>query len=128
MGTEICCMKTRTEIYPIKQLPKISNGFPQVDDTTIKIIKIQSAIRVYLSKNKLNSLFLKTISEIKTESKYSVYPTRWYLNIQDAELAQLMCRSEHVEKLKKAMENAQNAFADAIQRYAFAEPSTPKEL
>ena len=67
-------------------------------------------------------------SEIKTESKYSVYPTRWYLNIQDAELAQLMCRSEHVEKLKKAMENAQNAFADAIQRYAFAEPSTPKEL
>ena len=67
MGTEICCMKTRTEIYPIKQPPKISNGFPQVDDTTIKIIKIQSAIRVYLSKNKLNSLFLKTISEIKTE-------------------------------------------------------------
>lgn len=56
----------------------------------------------------------------------SEYP--WYLNIEDAELAQLMRRSEHVEKLKKAMENAQNAFADAIQRYAFAEPSTPKEL
>ena len=52
----------------------------------------------------------------------------WYVNIEDAELAQLMRRSEHVEKLKKAMENAQNAFADAIQRYAFAEPSTPKEL
>ena len=54
--------------------------------------------------------------------------TVWYFNIEDAELAQLMRRSEHVEKLKKAMENAQNAFADAIQRYAFAEPSTPKEL
>lgn len=67
-------------------------------------------------------------SEIKTESKFSVYPTRWYLNIEDAKLAQLMCRSEHVEKLKKAMENAQNTFADAIRRYAFAEPSTPKEL
>lgn len=67
-------------------------------------------------------------SEIKTEDPYSVYTIRWYLNIEDAELAQLMHRSEHVEKLKKAMENAQNAFADAIQRYAFAEPSTPKEL
>lgn len=54
--------------------------------------------------------------------------TVWYVNIEDAELAQLMRRSEHVEKLKKAMENAQNAFADAIQRYAFAEPSTPKEI
>lgn len=54
--------------------------------------------------------------------------TVWYVNIEDAELAQLMRRSEHVEKMKKAMENAQNAFADAIQRYAFAEPSTPKEL
>lgn len=52
----------------------------------------------------------------------------WYINIEDAELAQLMKRSEHVEKLKKAMENAQNQFADAIQRYAFSEPSTPKEL
>jgi hypothetical protein len=30
--------------------------------------------------------------------------------------------------LKKAMEDVQNAFADAIQRYAFAEPSTPKEI
>lgn len=54
--------------------------------------------------------------------------TVWYLNIEDAELAQLMRRSEYVENLKKAMENAQNAFADAIQRYAFAEPSTPKEF
>lgn len=54
--------------------------------------------------------------------------TVWYVNIEDAELAQLMRRSEHVEKLKKAMETAQNSFADAIQRYAFSEPSTPKEL
>lgn len=60
----------------------------------------------------------------ETNSPFGV----WYVNIEDAELAQLMRRSEHVEKLKKAMENAQNAFADAIQRYAFAEPSTPKEL
>ena len=54
--------------------------------------------------------------------------TVWYLNIEDAELAQLMRRSKYVENLKKEMENAQNAFADAIQRYAFAEPSTPKEI
>ena len=67
-------------------------------------------------------------SEINTEYKYSVNKTRWYLNIEDAELAQLMRRSEHVENLKKAMEKAQNQFADAIQRYAFSEPSTPKEL
>lgn len=52
----------------------------------------------------------------------------WYVNIEDAELAQLMRRSEHVDKLKKAMENAQNQYADAIERYAFSEPSTPKEL
>ena len=52
----------------------------------------------------------------------------WYINIEDAELAQLMRRSEHVEKLKKNMEMAQNTFAEAIQKYAFSEPSTPKEL
>lgn len=67
-------------------------------------------------------------SEINTETKYSVSPTRWYLNLEDAKLEQLMCRSEHIGKLRVAMERAQNAFADAIQRYAFAEPSTPKEL
>lgn len=54
--------------------------------------------------------------------------TVWYLNIEDAKLDQLMRRSEFVEKLKKEMENAQNKFADAIQRYAFSEPSTPKEI
>ena len=54
--------------------------------------------------------------------------TAWYVNIEDAELAQLMRRSEHVEKLKKTMENVQNGFADAIQKYAFAEPSTPTEI
>ena len=52
----------------------------------------------------------------------------WYINIEDAELAQLMRRSEHVERLKKNMEMAQNIFAEAIQKYAFSEPSTPKEL
>lgn len=76
-----------------------------------------------------NSCVEKTdASEINTETKYSVRPVRWYLNLEDAKLAQFMLRSEHVENLKKAMENAQNAFADAIQRYAFAEPSTPKEM
>lgn len=60
----------------------------------------------------------------ETNSSFGV----WYVNIEDAELAQLMRRSEHVEKLKKNMEMAQNAFAEAIQKYAFSEPSTPKEL
>lgn len=60
----------------------------------------------------------------ETNSSFGV----WYVNIEDAELAQLMRRSEHVEKLKKTMENVQNAFAEAIQKYAFSEPSTPKEL
>lgn len=66
--------------------------------------------------------------EDATEMHSSAETGAWYINIEDAELAQLMRRSEHVEKLKKAMENAQNAFADAINKYAFAEPSTPKEL
>lgn len=64
-------------------------------------------------------------SEINTKGRYGDDTMRWFLNIEDAELAQLMYRSEHVEKLKKAMETAQNAFANAIQRYAFSEPSTP---
>ena len=66
MGNEICCMNKRTEIFSIKP-PQINNGFPQVDDTTIKIIRIQSAVRGYLSKNKINSLFNKTILEITKE-------------------------------------------------------------
>lgn len=67
--------------------------------------------------------------ENATEIRNKTWPdTAWYVNLEDAELAQLMRRSEYVEKLKKAMENAQNAFADAIQRYAFSEPSEPKEL
>ena len=52
MGNEICCMNKRPEIYSAKDPPRINLGFPQIDDTTIKIIKIQSAIRGYLSKNK----------------------------------------------------------------------------
>lgn len=67
-------------------------------------------------------------SEIKTGSQYPVCQTLWYLNIEDAKLAQLMCRSEHVEKLKKKMENAQSEFAEAIQKYAFAGPSKQTEL
>jgi hypothetical protein len=60
-------MNKRPEIYSAKDPPQINRGFPQIDDTTIKIIKIQSAIRGYLSKNKFNSLFNSTISEITKE-------------------------------------------------------------
>ena len=52
----------------------------------------------------------------------------WYVNIDDAKIAQLTKRSEIVDKLKKEMEDAQNRFTDAIIRYAFSEPSTPKDL
>ena len=67
MGNDICCMNKRTEIYPINKPPQINRGFPYVDDKTIKIIRIQSAIRGYLSKNKFNSLFNSTITEITKE-------------------------------------------------------------
>jgi len=52
----------------------------------------------------------------------------WYVNLEDAELAQLMSRSEFVKRMKDEMEIAQNKFAEAIQKYAFSEPSTPNEL
>lgn len=67
-------------------------------------------------------------SEIKTESQYSAFPTLWYLNIDEAKTAQLIMRSEQIEGAKKYMEKAQKGYADAIEKYAFAEPSTPKEL
>lgn len=67
-------------------------------------------------------------SELKMESRFYGSSARWYLNVEDAELAQLVYRSEHVKELKKEMEDAQNAFARAIQRYAFSEPSKPKEI
>ena len=67
MGNEICCMNKKLDMNLPKQPPEMNRGFPQVDDTTIKIIRIQSAIRGYLSKNKYNSLFNKTISEITKE-------------------------------------------------------------
>lgn len=68
-------------------------------------------------------------SEIKTGSQYSAYPTTlWYLNIDEAKTAQLIMRSEQIEGAKKYMEKAQKGYADAIEKYAFAEPSTPKEL
>ena len=64
MGSDICCMKNRYDLgQPIKS-PQINRGFPHIDDTTIKIIKIQIAIRSYLSINKLNILFTTTISGI----------------------------------------------------------------
>lgn len=66
-------------------------------------------------------------SEINTENRYG-YKMHWFLNISDAELAQLMYRSEHIDKLKREMEMAQNEFAEAVQKYAFSEPSTPNEL
>ena len=67
MGNDICCMNKNTEINPVSHPPQINRGFPQVDDTTIKIIRIQSAIRGILAKNKFKSLFNKTISEITKE-------------------------------------------------------------
>lgn len=59
------------------------------------------------------------------ESNYS--KTVWYVNLEDAELAQLMQRSAFIEKLKKESEIAQNKLSEAIQKYAFSEPSTPRE-
>ena len=56
------------------------------------------------------------------------YKTIWYVNLEDAELAQLMLRSEFVERMKKELEISQNKYSEAIQKYAFSEPSTPKEL
>ena len=67
-------------------------------------------------------------SEIKTESQYSVYPTLWYLNIDEAKTAQLIMRSEQIEEAKKYMEKAQKGYTDMIEKYAFAEPSIPKEI
>ena len=67
MGNDICCMNKNTEINTVSHPPQINRGFPQVDDTTIKIIRIQSAIRGILAKNKFKSLFNKTISEITKE-------------------------------------------------------------
>ena len=67
MGNDICCMNKNTEINPVSHPPQINRGFPQVDDTTIKIIRIQSAIRGILAKNKFKSIFNKTISEITKE-------------------------------------------------------------
>ena len=60
-------MNKNTEINSVSHPPQINRGFPQVDDTTIKIIRIQSAIRGILAKNKFKSLFNKTISEITKE-------------------------------------------------------------
>ena len=60
-------MNKNAEINPVSHPPQINRGFPQVDDTTIKIIRIQSAIRGILAKNKFKSLFNKTISEITKE-------------------------------------------------------------
>jgi len=66
--------------------------------------------------------------EKATELREYEVQTTWFINIEDAELEQLMRRSECVAKLKEEMESAQNRFADAINRYAFSEPSKPKEL
>lgn len=65
-------------------------------------------------------------SEIATDTKFSV-PCRWYLDLDDAKVAQTMLRAERVSKLERLMEDAQNAYIDAINKYAFAEPSTPQE-
>ena len=104
----------------------------QLDSIEIARVRLIEAFNDGTRKIELNNshhCVTKTdVSEIKTESKYCTYTLPWYLNIEDAELAQLMLRAEHIKKLKKEMEMAQNAFADAIQKYAFAEPSQPTEM
>lgn len=67
-------------------------------------------------------------SELKTDTRYSVIRTLWYINVEDAKLSQSILRSEYIENKKKIMEEAQNNFDNAIKSYAFSEPSTPKEL
>lgn len=65
--------------------------------------------------------------EISTEGRRSGYSGHWHLNIEDARLFQLTIRNRRIEALKKAMIDAQNEFADAVQRYAFAEPSAAED-
>lgn len=105
----------------------------QLDSIDIARVRLIEAFkdgtrRIEITFNDHHCVEKTDASEIQTQSQYSIYPTRWYLNIEDAELAQLMLRSEFVEKMKKEMEIAQNKFAEAIQKYAFSEPSTPNEL
>ena len=65
-------------------------------------------------------------SEIITDNRCAM-PRRWYLDLDDAKVAQTLLRAEYVSKLERKMEDAQNAYVDAINKYAFAEPSTPQE-
>lgn len=65
-------------------------------------------------------------SEITTEAKFAI-SRQWYLDLDDAKVAQALLRAVHVSKLKGLMEDAQNAYAEAINKYAFAEPSKPIE-
>lgn len=68
-------------------------------------------------------------SEDATELRTNDCPGQtWYVNLGDAELAQLMLRSEHVERLRGNMRRSLNAYAEAVEKYAFAEPSKPSEL
>lgn len=84
--------------------------------------------RIELNQYGHNCVEKTDVSEINTMNRHGFDKTRWYLNIEDAKLVQLVQRSEYVELKKETMEKAQNEYADAVKRYAFAEPSISKEL
>lgn len=105
----------------------------QLDSIDVAHVRLIESLKdgmrkIIISYNDYFCVAKTDVSEIEVISKFTRISMLWYLNIEDAELAQLMCRAKHVETLKKEMEDAQNAFAEAIQRYAFSEPSKPKEI
>ena len=51
-----------------------------------------------------------------------------YVNIEDAQTALLMVRSEYVNRLKEEMESIQKKCFEAINLYSFANPSNPTYL
>jgi len=126
MGTEICCMKSRPEIYPIKQPPEISRGFPQVDDTTIKIIRIQSAIRGFLSKNKLNKLFCTTIEEIKKElDKKKLINESIILDSESEKLYKQLIEEKKIQEFLIKLKSIPELYKiyEEISRYTFLIPN-----
>ena len=69
MGMPLCCMGERKEISNINNENKIRQNLitNYSDDKIDKIIKIQSYVRVFLSQNKLHSLFNSIKSKITNE-------------------------------------------------------------
>lgn len=63
---------------------------------------------------------------VGTELTYKEH--KLYVNIEEAQFAQQIIRSEYVERLKQEMESIQKQCFEAINRFAFANPSKPIEL